>query len=310
MKISCHGSEGYLNQIDRIRQGFIESDCVLSYPQEADLIYCNDPGGYDLNFQKQNPKAKVIFNVLDIPPHCIDKERYDIYRYPYINNPYRDFDIVKLTEKLRYCDLITCICNEVKWQLKNWCGLDAITIYNPIKDVSFLNLTQEQKIKNRYGKNYKYLYVGRANDPNKRYKIIYDTMKILGDKSSDLAIIGSENPGWGDYYGVLNDEDLNAFYNSVDYFFFPSAFKSIGLPALESVVTKTKTIVCNDDPVTQEFWPGIGLSSDPLEIAKNIKDIEWNNRCDLFNNSMSEIYQKKFNKNQIAKNIIDVYNKL
>jgi len=306
IKVFCSGSEGYLNQIDRIRHGFLSNSCELSSLEDADIIYFNDPNSYDLDSKYKNPKAKVIFNVLDIPPHCIDENRYDISRYPYIHNPIRDFNIDNLKEKLSRCDIITCICDEVKWQLKNWCGIEAVTIYNPVKDVSFLNLNQEQKIKNKLGKNYKYLYVGRANDPNKRFQIVYDTMKILGNKSSDLAVVGSENPRWGDYYGVLDDHDLNLFYNSVEYFFFPSAFKSIGLPALESVITKTKTIVCDDDPTTREFWSEIELSSNPLEISKSILSEEWNNKCLLFNDKMHIIYKDKFNKKTIAKNIINL----
>jgi hypothetical protein len=278
MKICCYGAESYINQISRIKEGFLENNCELTNLENADLIYFNDPNSYDLAAKSKNSKAKVIFN----------------------------FDVEKLKEKLSHCDIVTCICDEVKWQLKNWCGIDAITIYNPIKDVSFLNLTENQKIKNGKGKSYKYLYVGRANDPNKRFKIIYDTMQILGDKPYDLAVVGSEDPGFGDYYGVLEDKDLNLFYNSVEYFFFPSAFKSIGLPALESVVTKTKTIVCDDDPVTREFWPGIGTSSNPEIIAKNILSEEWNNKLIEFNEKTAIIYKEKFDKKNIAKNILSL----
>ena len=87
-----------------------------------------------------HPKAKLIFNVLDLPPHYIDGSKYDISRYPYINNPNRDFNPEKLIIWLQKADIITCICEEVKWQIKNWCGFDSVVIFNPIKDVSFLNL--------------------------------------------------------------------------------------------------------------------------------------------------------------------------
>ena len=306
MKVFCGGSEHYINQIDRIRSGFIENGCELVSLEEADIIYFNDPHVYDLDAKNKNTNAKVIFNVLDLPPHCIDGSKYDISRYPYINGCRRDYNPEVLAAKLKKCDIATCICEEVQWQLKNWCGVDSIVIYNPIKDVSFLNLNADESFKNDKGELYKYLYVGRANDPNKRFNIVYETMKILGDKPDSLAVIGSENPRWGDYYSVVKDDDLNLFYNSVEYLFFPSAFKSIGLPALESVVTKTKTIVCNDDPTTNEFWQDIGVSSNPEEIAGCIKNTDWNLKVQEFVNLKSEEYKIRFDKKTIAANIISL----
>ncbi len=131
-------------------------------------------------------------------------------------------------------------------------------------------------------------------------------MKELNDPSSSLAVLGSENPGWGDYYGVVDDKILNLFYNSVDYFFFPSAFKSLGLPALESIVTKTIPIVTNDDPVTKEFWEPIGV--DPQKISSYILDENWNRIAKSFVENKSQEYSLKFSKINIAKNIINVYN--
>ena len=215
LKVFCEGSKGYINQIDRIKQGFIDNGCQLTSLEEAELIYFNDPNSYDLEVKIKNSKAKVIFNVLDIPFHLIDSQRYDVSRYPVIEMPSywkKDFNPHNLFDKLKICDAVTCICNEVQWQLKNWGNIESTVIHNPVKDVSYLNLFDHQKFVNKKGNLYKYLYVGRANDPNKRFKIIYETMKLLGDKSDTLAVIGSENPNWGDYYGVVDDINLNIFY--------------------------------------------------------------------------------------------------
>ena len=311
MNIFCAGSEGYINQIDRIREGFSSLGHNLTNIEEADIIYCNDPSSYDSSFREKNTKAKIIYNVLDLPPHCMDGEKYDISRYTYIENPYgRSYDPVELKTKLKDCDIVTCICEEVQWQLKNWCAIDSEVIYNPIKDVSFLDLEDKDKIINQRHVGYKYLYVGRANDPNKRFNIVAETMSILGEPSDKLAVLGSENPQWGDYYGKVDDNILNLFYNSVEYFFFPSAFKSVGLPALESIVTKTKTIVCDDDPTTKEFWGDIGVSNDPVKIAESIKDEKWNQKCSSFVNENSDLYKIKFDKKTIAENILSVYEKI
>tara|TARA_R110001592_G_C13133954_1_gene746794 strand:- start:1220 stop:2155 length:936 start_codon:yes stop_codon:yes gene_type:complete len=311
MNIYCAGAEAYINQIDRIRNGFISLGHQITNIEDADMIYCNDPSSYDLDFKNKNSKAKIIYNVLDLPPHCIDGDKYDISRYSYIDNPYgRSYDPLDLKEKLKGCDLVTCICEEVQWQLSNWCDLESKVIYNPIKNVSYLNLQDKDKIKNQRGQNYKYLYVGRANDPNKRFHIVAETIMKLGDPVDSLAIVGSENPRWGDYYGVVSDETLNLFYNSVEYFFFPSAFKSVGLPALESIVTKTKTIVCKDDPTSEELWSGIGVDSSPDKIASSLNNPEWNDTCKNFVEKHSAQYKEKFSETSVAKNIIEEYNTL
>jgi hypothetical protein len=211
---------------------------------------------------------------------------------------------------LAHCHAVTCICDEVKWQLKNWCKIDATTIYNPIKDVSHLDLSEDRKIRNPKGKPYKYLYVGRANDINKRFHIVRETMCQLGESPDLLAVVGSENPGWGDYYGVISDEHLEIFYNSVQFLFFPSAFKSIGLPALEAVVTKCIPIVCEDDPTTAEFFNEIGVSPDPRIIAQTINNEEWLKNARHFVEKNSHLYHNKFNKIQIARNILSVFNSL
>ena len=303
MKIATFGARFFGGQISRIEEGFIELGHEINF-EYPDLIFSNDPGFYEeaYKLKEKNPKAKLIFNVLDLPPHYIDGSKYDISRYPYINNPNRDFNPEKIINWLKKVDIITCICEEVKWQIKNWCGFDSAVIFNPIKDVSFLDLPLQNKAKNQRGIPYKYLYVGRACDINKRFNLVYQAITKLGDPADSLAIIGSENPGWGDYYGVFEDEVLNYFYNSVEYLMFPSAFKSVGLPALEAVVCQTIPIVTNDDPVTKEFWCEIGVDVD--KIAESISNPDWNKKAKKFVKDNSGLYKQKFNKVTIAANIL------
>ena len=102
----------------------------------------------------------------------------------------------------------------------------------------------------------------------------------------------------------LNDEILNYFYNSVEYLMFPSAFKSIGLPALEAVVCQTIPIVTNDDPVTKEFWAEIGV--DANKIAESISNPDWNQKAKKFVKDSSDLYKQKFDKVTIAANILNL----
>jgi len=305
MKIATFGARFFGGQISRIEDGFHQLGHEINF-ESPDIIFSNDPGFYEeaYNLKQKNPNAKLVFNVLDLPPHYIDGSKYDISRYAHIHNPNRDFNPEKITNWLKKADIITCICAEVQWQIKNWCGFDSIVIHNPIKDVSYKNISYQEKIRNKEGRPYKYLYVGRACDMNKRFRLVYEAIVKLGGNSNSLAIVGSENPGWGDYYGVLEDDILNYFYNSVEYLMFPSAFKSIGLPALEAVVCQTIPIVTNDDPVTKEFWAEIGVDAD--KIAESIADPIWNNKAKEFIKKNSEVYKQKFDKVTIANNILNL----
>lgn len=302
IKILCLGAEHYINQIDRIRAGLSELGVEITN-NDYNYIYCNDPTVYEkaLTLKKD---AKLIFNILDIAPHLIDK-KYDISRYPCLEyGQKRNFNIENFKEQLSQADIITCICKDVQRQIKKWCELNAAVIYNPIKDVSFLNLSESQKIIK--GKKYKHLFIGRACDPNKRFFLLYQTMNLLGDSSDKLAVVGTENPGWGDYLGILDDNSLNHILNSVEYLWLPSAFKSIGLPALEAVVTKTIPIVCNDDPAGDEFFEGIQVPPNPTKIAELINNKEWNTEAKHFVEKRSQIFYNRFNKYQIARNILQL----
>ena len=85
-------------------------------------------------------------------------------------------------------------------------------IYNPIKDVYFNN-----KIK----KNNLFLFVGRANDPIKRIKLVHESISKIPGGLNNLKICGSENPGFGNYLGVVPDIDLNVLYNSSKFILYP-----------------------------------------------------------------------------------------
>ena len=85
-----------LDQISRINCGFQELEHILVEDEDCDFIFCNDSSEYNLAIEYKNkyPNAKLILNVLDIPPHCLDIKKYDISKYPYVQNTYgRVFDV-------------------------------------------------------------------------------------------------------------------------------------------------------------------------------------------------------------------------
>ena len=63
IKVSILGSDGYVCQIPRIKEGMEALGHVLS-DESPDLIYSNDPRGYEkaVFLKKKYPKDYVILN--------------------------------------------------------------------------------------------------------------------------------------------------------------------------------------------------------------------------------------------------------
>lgn len=301
MKIFCAGAEGPTNQIDRIRSGFLLSGQTLVHDfRAADVIYCNDPSTYSSRYKAENAGAIVIYNVLDIPPHCLDPQKFDISRYPRVDVPWaRNFDPTALSRSLSDAHVVTCISAEVQYQLYYYCGVSARIIYNPIKSVYFNRFHRTS----RSGDQGLYLYVGRALDPNKRFRLVIDLFTELNIPQEQLIVVGQENPGFGCYGGVVDDETLNYLYNEADFVFFPSAFEGLGLPAIEATVCRTIPIVTNDNPTAMEFFSDIALPPNELRM---FQDWNWRIRGTNFVDKYSEVFAQKFSKESVVKNILDL----
>ena len=131
-------------QLPRIEKGFIElGHEITPYISEADLIYCNNPPYHQEIKDKINGivKGKMIFNVLDIPEHI------------------KNFNVDDLKDQLQYAHSVTSISNYTKKCVKKYCGINSDVIYNPIMPI----FPVESKFKK-----YKYLFIGRVRDANKR----------------------------------------------------------------------------------------------------------------------------------------------
>lgn len=214
------GSTDKLAQLPRIIEAYNELGIVLN-----DTIYCNDGGYYDeaIRLKHTDYSQKLILNVLDIPEHLFPQ-----------------YDIEALTDKLLEADVVTCISQTVQAQIRKYCGIEAKIIYNPIKNVSY----------RKSRRNNKYLYVGRANDPNKRFKLIRAQVD-----EEDLTVCGPENPGFGNYLGIVSDEELNELYNTTRFLLLPSRFEGIGLTACEASLCGCIPILSQDNKAASEFFP-------------------------------------------------------
>ena len=286
MKIAVFGIIPFT---DLIKEGFIKLGHEISN-NNPDLIFANDPMGYqDATFLKmQYPKAQLILNVLDIPWH-----------FPNIENQIKTM-IKRFFSK---ADNVTAISFKVKKDLAKFFDPDTRekieVIYNPIQDVNY-----DKKIK----KNNSFLYIGRANDPIKRFNLVRESLSNIKEGNKNIIVCGIENPNFGNYLGHVSNEKLNILYNEANFLFLPSKAEGIGLSMIEALVCGTIPITCSDNETAKEFLPPEFICEpDPVSIVNYIekinKDYEKNRESAL---KLGKKYKEQFNKINIAKNILGI----
>ena len=287
IKVSILGADGYVCQIPRIKEGMEALGHVLS-EESPDLIYSNDPSGYKkaLFLKKKYPKAYLILNFLDIPWHMpnIQKQTESL-----VNNYFLKADV------------ITTISFKVKKDIGKFYDKKIHVIYNPIKDVYF-----DENIK----KNNIFFYVGRASDPVKRFNLIRESLLKIKDGVKNIKICGSQNPNFGDYLGIIKDQELNKLYNASKYVLLPSSAEGIGLPMIEGMICGAIPITCSDNLTAREFSPPDFICEPyPQSIVNKIeelnKEYEAKRKIAL---EFGKKYKIQFDKKNIAKNIINIFN--
>ena len=286
IRVTILGSDGYTCQIPRIKEGIEQLGHTLS-EDSPDLIYSNDPKGYvrGLELKEKYPNAYLIFNFLDIPWHIenIQKQTESLVRNFFLK-----------------ADAISVISFKVKKDLAKFYDKKIHVIYNPIKDVNLDN-----KIK----KNNTFFYVGRANDPIKRFNLIKESISKIKEGEKNIKICGTENPDFGNYLGVIKDRELNKLYNSSKYVLLPSKAEGLGLPMIEGMICGSIPITCSDNLTAKEFSP-IEFICEPNvhSIINKIEELDkdYENKRNLAL-KFGEKYQNQFNKTKIAKNIINIF---
>jgi len=286
IKVAIYGWDGFTCQIPRIKEGMQTLGHILSQ-DSPDLIYCNDPIEFQkaIDLKKKNPKAFLILNILDIPWHFTNINK--------IIEIWKNF--------LIQADAVTTISLKVKKDLSQLLDKKIYVIYNPIKDVYY-----DENVK----KNNMFLYVGRANDPIKRIGLVRESLTKIPDGLKSIKICGSENPGFGNYLGVVSDQELNKLYNSSKYVYLPSKAEGIGLTMIEAMICGAVPITCSDNLTAKEFSPKNFICEPKAQsIADKINEL---NKEYTINRNLALEYGKKykvqFDKKNIAENIINIFN--
>ena len=282
MKISVFGMLPF-SQL--IKEGFKKLGHEISN-EDPNLIYANDPRGYKgaMLVKKKYKNAPLIFNLLDIPWHMPNIEQQTK---------------LLVGQFLMQADFVSTISLKVKKDLSKFFKEDIHVVYNPIKDVYY-----DEKIL----KNNTFLFVGRANDPIKRFNLIRDSISKIENGIRKIKVCGAENPNFGNYLGYVSDDELNNLYNSTQFLLLPSKAEGIGLPMIEAMICGALPITCNDNETAKEFLPlDFICAPNPESILKCIKKLEqeYEIKRKLAFKFGTE-YKEKFNKTTIAKNILNI----
>ena len=286
IKVAIFGWDGFTCQIPRIKEGMESLGNTISQ-DNPELIYCNDPSGYQksLALKKKFQKSYLIFNFLDVPWH-----------FPKIEEKMK-----LVSSLLSQANSVTAISHKVKNDLSKFYKKKISVIYNPIKDVKL-----DENIK----KNNMFLYVGRAKDPIKRINLVHDSLLKIENGIKDIKICGSENPGFGNYLGVVSDEELNRLYNATKYVYLPSKAEGIGLSMIEGMICGCIPITCSDNETAKEFSPSDFICEpSPQSIFEKIKMLneDYKSKREMAIQHGKK-YKVQFDKKNIAENIMNIFN--
>ena len=224
----------------------------------------------------------------------------------FLDVPWHRPNIKKQTELLvkkffLKADAITTISFKVKKDISLFYNKNIHVIYNPIKDIYFDNNVKKDNI---------FLYVGRAADPVKRFNLVKESLSKIKDGEKNIKICGTENPNFGDYLGIIKDNELNKLYNSSKFVLLPSSAEGLGLPMIEGMICGSIPITCSDNLTAKEFSPQDFICEpNSNAIADKIKKLESeydsNRKIAL---EFGKKYKVQFDKKTIAKNIIHIFN--
>jgi len=294
MNIKYFGAQGnILCQSDRIIKALIELGHSVNEKNDYfDFIYSNDCGSHDeaIVFKKLHPKSKLILNVLDCPIHISGFSSW----------------LDKTSIQLMQADFVTAISETVRRDIINifpFLSTKHIpVIYQPIKDVFY---KKTDKIRSA-------LFVGRANDPNKNFKLASEAAMYSGIK---IDVVGPENPldlypkysNFVNYLGLVSDEQLNEEYNKHSLTFITSWNEGICLSLPESIVCRTPVVCVNTMRTAWEFCPKEFLCENNIfDITNKVSQVICGNFDKTLENYSSH-YKEMFSGKSVAKNIINVY---
>lgn len=171
---------------------------------------------------------------------------------------------------------------------------DTLVSNGVSEDKIFINhlgvdLKRFRNVKRNKRKSIKLGFVGQVTLA-KGILTLLSSMALLNDKNIELLIVGQRYPnkyldekidlltaGNVRFLGVLDQKDLEKFYNEIDIFVMPSAADGFGLVVTQALACGVPVIVsnqCGSSEVVNAGHSGeIFKSGDPVDLSNNITKI-------------------------------------
>ena len=155
-----------------------------------------------------------------------------------------------------------------------------------------------------------FFYVGRVYDSVKRFNLVRESLLKIKDGEKNIKICGPQNPNFGNYLGIIKDQELNKLYNSSKYVFLPSMAEGLGLPMIEGMICGAIPITCSDNLTAKEFSPPDFICEPNAEaLVKKIEELNKDYRVKReLALEFGKKYKTQFNKKNIAINIMNIFN--
>ena len=287
MKVKILGwRDEEISIVNRLERGFEELNHeVVRWDEKPDLLIAINPDVYSEAIEHEMLSGGLkIFNILDIPEHLIDT-------YP----------IEEIKGQLKHADIITCISESTKKQVKKYFKKKADVVYTPSLEIESIPRPRDID----------FLYVGRAGDPNKRFPLILQSLRDAGMPHNSLHVCGPEPTTHGVYHGIVTSSQLNELYNQSKAVLLPSKIEGIGLSMIEGALAGAIPITCNDNPTAKEFGLdefSVEPTVDAYSRAMMMTLMDYQGKKEkLFSIVQKQDFSTKFNKATVAKKYIDFY---
>ncbi len=286
---------------------------VLAEEEDHDVIHCHDW----MTFRAGMNAKEISGKPLVVHVHATEFDRtggngvnqhvYDIER-----------------QGMHNADLVVTVSNYVKDNVMRHYGVDpskirvvhnAINLENVVSDNSHFKMNKNDKL---------VLFLGRITLQKGPEYFIDAAKKVLEKKQNVKFIMAGdgdmlprmiERAAWHGisknimFTGFLTGHDIDKAYRMADLYVMPSVSEPFGLTPLEALRNGTPVLISKTSGVSEklvnalkvDFWDVNDMANKML-AALNYNSLH----ATLKENGMGEL--KKFNWNDAANNIIDVYN--
>ena len=142
--------------------------------------------------------------------------------------------------------------------------------------------------------------------------MVKESLQKIKDGLENIKICGTEDPGFGNYLGVVPDLELNKLYNSSKYVYLTSKSEGLGLTMIEAMICGSLPITCTDNETAKEFLPEDFICEPNSQSIVNKID-KLNKEYDAKRKLALEYgkkYKIQFDKINIAKNILKVFDSI